>query len=99
MTAIRQVASGKKYVSPTLAMELANAITDDSERPPHEKLSDREYQTLVMIASGKTLTQIGEELNLSVKTVSVYRARLLEKMRMKNNAELTHYGLKHGLVD
>jgi DNA-binding NarL/FixJ family response regulator len=99
VTAIRQVASGKKYVSPTLAMELANAITDDSERPPHEKLSDREYQTLVMIASGKTLTQIGEELNLSVKTVSVYRARLLEKMRMKNNAELTHYGLKHGLVD
>ncbi|WP_018228609.1 response regulator [Methyloversatilis universalis] len=99
VTAIRQVASGKKYVSPSLAMELANAITDDSERPPHEKLSDREYQTLVMIASGKTLTQIGEELNLSVKTVSVYRARLLEKMRMKNNAELTHYGLKHGLVD
>jgi DNA-binding NarL/FixJ family response regulator len=99
VTAIRQVASGKKYVSPTLAMELAHAITDDDERPPHEKLSDREYQTLVMIASGKTLTQIGEELNLSVKTVSVYRARLLEKMRMKNNAELTHYGLKHGLAD
>jgi two-component system invasion response regulator UvrY len=99
VTAIRQVASGKKYVSPSLAMELANAITDDDERPPHEKLSDREYQTLVMIASGKTLTQIGEELSLSVKTVSVYRARLLEKMRMKNNAELTHYGLKHGLTD
>lgn len=99
VTAIRQVACGKKYVSPSLAMELANAITEDTERPPHEKLSDREYQTLVMIASGKTLTQIGEELNLSVKTVSVYRARLLEKMRMKNNAELTHYGLKHGLVD
>jgi len=99
VTAIRQVAGGKKYVSPSLAEELANAITDDTERAPHEKLSDREYQTLVLIASGKTLTQIGEELRLSVKTVSVYRARLLEKMKLKNNAELTHYGLKHGLVE
>ncbi len=99
VTAIRQVAGGKKYVSPSLAEELANAITEDSERPPHEKLSDREYQTLVMIASGKNLTQIAEELKLSVKTVSVYRARLLDKMKLKNNAELTHYGLKHGLVE
>jgi two-component system, NarL family, invasion response regulator UvrY len=97
--AIRQVANGKKYVSAALALELADAISDDSERPAHEKLSDREYQTLCLIASGKTLTQIGEELNLSVKTVSVYRARLLEKMKLRNNAELTHYGLKHGLVD
>ncbi|WP_341675230.1 response regulator transcription factor [Niveibacterium sp. SC-1] len=98
VTAIRQVAAGKKYVSATLAEQLAEAITED-DRPPHERLSDREYQTLCMIASGKTLTQIGEELNLSVKTVSVYRARLLEKMKLKNNAELTHYGLKHGLVE
>lgn len=100
VSAIRQVAAGKKYVSAAVAEELANAILDDDdERPPHEKLSDREYQTLVMIASGKTPTQIADELNLSVKTVSVYRARLLEKMKMKNNAELTHYGLKHGLVE
>jgi DNA-binding NarL/FixJ family response regulator len=99
VTAIRQVASGKKYVSPSLAEELANAISDDSEKAPHEKLSDREYQTLCMIASGKNLTQIAEELKLSVKTVSVYRARLLEKMKLKNNAELTHYGIKHGLVE
>jgi DNA-binding NarL/FixJ family response regulator len=100
VSAIRQVAAGKKYVSASVAEELANAILeDDDERPPHEKLSDREYQTLVMIASGKTPTQIADELNLSVKTVSVYRARLLEKMKMKNNAELTHYGLKHGLVE
>ncbi len=98
VSAIRQVASGKKYVSATLAEQLVEAISED-DRPPHERLSDREFQTLVMIASGKTLTQIGEELNLSVKTVSVYRARLLEKMRLKNNAELTHYGLKHGLVE
>ena len=99
VTAIRQVASGKKYVSPSLAEELANAIGDDSERLPHEKLSDREYQTLCMIASGKTPTEIAEALNLSVKTVSVYRARLLEKMNLRNNAELTHYGLKHGLAE
>ncbi len=99
VTAIRQVASGKKYVSPSLAEELANAIGDDSERPPHEKLSDREYQTLCMIASGKTPAEIAEALNLSVKTVSVYRARLLEKMHLRNNAELTHYGLKHGLAE
>jgi len=97
--AIRQVASGKKYVSAAVAEELANAIGEDLERPPHEKLSDREYQTLCMISSGKTLTQIAEQLNLSVKTVSVYRARLLEKMKLRNNAELTHYGLKHGLVE
>lgn len=99
VTAIRQVASGKKYVSPSLAEELANAIGDDCERPPHEKLSDREYQTLCMIASGKTPAEIAEALNLSVKTVSVYRARLLEKMNLRNNAELTHYGLKHGLAE
>lgn len=99
VTAIRQVANGKKYVSASLAMELAEAIGEDTDRPLHEKLSDREYQTLCMIASGKTLTQIAEELNLSVKTVSVYRARLLEKMHLRNNAEITHYGLKFGLVE
>lgn len=99
VTAIRQVASGKKYVSAAVAEELANAINEDLDRPAHEKLSDREYQTLCMISSGKTLTQIAEELNLSVKTVSVYRSRLLEKMKLHNNAELTHYGLKHGLVE
>lgn len=99
VTAIRLVAAGKKYVSPTVAEELANTIGEDVDRAPHEKLSDREYQTLCMIASGKTLSQIAEELNLSAKTVSVYRARLLEKMRLRNNAELTHYGLKHGLVE
>lgn len=99
VTAIRQVASGRKYVSPAVAEELANAISDDTDRPLHEKLSDREYQTLCMIAGGKTVTQIAEVLNLSVKTVSVYRARLLEKMNMRTNAELTHYGIRHGLTE
>jgi DNA-binding NarL/FixJ family response regulator len=99
VTAIRQVAGGKKYVSAAVAEQLANAIGEDPDKLPHEKLSDREYQTLCLIASGKAPSQIAEELNLSVKTVSVYRARLLEKMQLKNNAELTHYGMKHGLAD
>lgn len=99
VTAIRQVASGRKYVSPELAEQLANAVNRDLERPLHESLSDREYQTLCMIASGKTLSEIASDLSLSVKTVSVYRSRLLEKMRLKNNAELTHYAMKNKLVE
>jgi DNA-binding NarL/FixJ family response regulator len=99
VTAIRQVAMGKKYVSPSVAMQLADAISYDSEKPAHESLSDREYQVLVMIAAGRTLTQIAEDLNLSVKTVSEYRKRLLEKMRLETNAELIHYGMRHGLVE
>ncbi len=99
VTAIRQVAMGKKYVSPSVAMQLADAISYDSEKPAHETLSDREYQVLVMIAAGRTLTQIAEDLNLSVKTVSEYRKRLLEKMRLETNAELIHYGMRHGLVE
>ena len=99
VTAIRQVASGHKYVSPTLAVKLADFIAEDSDRPPHETLSDREYQVLCLIASGRTLTQIAEELNINVKTVSEYRKRVLDKMRLENNAELIHYGLKLGLVE
>lgn len=99
VNAIRQVASGRHYVSSALAEELASAFASDSQRAPHEALSDREFQTLRLIASGKTLTQIAAELSLSVKTISVYRGRLLEKMRLKNNAEVTHYALKNGLVD
>ncbi|HTP97462.1 MAG TPA: response regulator transcription factor [Burkholderiales bacterium] len=99
VTAIRQVTKGRKYVSPTLAEELANTLGEDTETPPHEQLSNREYQTLTLIASGKTLTEIAGELKLSVKTVSVYRARVLAKLKLKNNAELTHYGIKNGLVE
>lgn len=99
VTALRQVARGKKYVSPSVAMQLADAIADDSEKLPHERVTDREYQVLVLIASGKTLTQIAEDLNLSVATVSTYRARLLEKMGLRSNAEIIHYGLRHGLVE
>jgi DNA-binding NarL/FixJ family response regulator len=99
VTAIRQVAGGLKYVSPALAQELANHIGEDHEAPPHETLSDREYQTLTMIASGKTVGAIAKELSLSVKTVSEYRARLLAKMKLKNSAELTHYAIKNGLIE
>lgn len=99
VNAIRQVAGGKKYVSPTLAQELANQVDEDREVPLHETLSDREYQTLTMIASGKTVSDIAGELLLSVKTISMYRSRLLHKMKLRHNAELTHYAIKHHLVE
>ena len=98
MAAIHQVARGRKYLTATLAEAMADSLGTDYERPPHETLSDREYQTLCLIASGKGLTDVAEEMRLSVKTVSVYRARLLEKMKLKNNAELTHYAIKNGLA-
>jgi DNA-binding NarL/FixJ family response regulator len=97
--AIRVVAAGKKYISTALAQELANQVGDDREVPLHETLSDREYQTFVMIASGKTVSDIAEELSLSVKTISMYRSRLLQKMKLRNNAELTHYAIKNELVE
>ncbi len=97
--AIRQVASGQKYITPALAMELANAIATDTDRPLHTSLSDREYQTLCLIAAGKGLTEISEEMCLSPKTVSVYRARLLEKLKLTNNSELIRYAIMHHLVD
>lgn len=97
--AIRQVASGRKYISPELAEELASELSGDREALPHKALSNREYQTLCMIAGGKTVSAIAETLSLSVKTVSMYRTRLLEKMHFQNNAELTHYAIKHGLVE
>jgi two-component system, NarL family, invasion response regulator UvrY len=99
LLAIKKVLAGKKYVSASLAENLAWQLDTDSNAPPHEKLSDREFQVLQLIASGKTATQIADELFLSVKTISTYRARILEKMNLKNNAELTHYAIKNELVD
>ncbi|MFP5390428.1 MAG: response regulator [Gammaproteobacteria bacterium] len=99
VTAIRQVAAGQKYVSAALAQELAAAVGEDHQDAVHETLSDREYQTLVMIASGKTVSDIAKELSLSVKTISEYRARLLVKMKLKNSAELTHYAIKNQLIE
>jgi DNA-binding NarL/FixJ family response regulator len=97
--AIRTVAKGKKYLSAGVAEALANQIGVDVEKAPHETLSDREFQTLSMIASGLSVGDIAEKLCLSVKTVSVYRARILEKMQLRNNAELTHYAIKNHLVE
>ena len=97
--AIKKVLSGGKYVSAALAEKLASSLGTDHDKAPHELLSDREYQVLCRIAAGKTLTQIGEEMTISVKTVATYRTRLLEKMQLKSNAELTHYGIRNGLVE
>ncbi len=99
VVAIRQVASGQKYVSAALAQALASQVGDDHATPVHDTLSDREYQTLTLIASGKTVSDIAVELSLSVKTVSEYRARLLVKMKLKNSAELTHYAIRNHLVE
>ena len=99
IAAIRQVADGRKYISSALAQELANQVNDTHDLPLHETLSDREYQTLIMIASGKSVTDIANDLMLSVKTISMYRARLLQKMKLRHNAELIHYAIKHRLVE
>lgn len=97
--ALRRVSAGKKYVSSSLAETLASHLEAKSEKPLHETLSDREYEVMCMIASGKTVKDIAEELSLSVKTISTYRARILDKMGMKNNAQLTHYTIQNGLVN
>ncbi len=99
VVAIRQVAAGHKYVSPAVAQELANIINTDVDKPLHSKLSDREYQTLCCIAARKTLSEISAEMFLSPKTVSVYRARLLEKLKLSNNSELIRYAIKNKLVE
>jgi two-component system invasion response regulator UvrY len=99
LVAVQQVAAGRRYVSTKMAEALADYISLDSDQLPHEKLSDREYQTLCMLGSGKRLTDIALVLSLSVKTVSVYRTRLLEKMGLANNAELTYYVMSNHLVD
>ncbi|PRC91288.1 response regulator [Solimicrobium silvestre] len=99
VTAIRQVASGLKYINASVAQELANHIDEEHQVTLHETLSDREYQTLTLIASGKAVSDIAKELSLSVKTISEYRSRVLFKMKLKNNAELTHYAIKNQLID
>jgi DNA-binding NarL/FixJ family response regulator len=95
--AIRKVLAGGRYISPTLAEQMASSLDIDVLQPPHERLSDREYLILRLIASGKTVGQIARELSLSVKTISTYRARTLEKMAMKTNAELTRYAIENAL--
>ncbi len=97
--AIRRILSGRKYVSAGLAEVLANAINAGDDRPLHEALSDREYHVVCRIASGKSVSEIAEESALSVKTISTYRSRALEKMKMHTNSELTRYAIRNGLVE
>ncbi len=98
VSAVRTVAQGRKYVTPEIAQMLVESLTTPSSQVAHDKLSDRELQTLMLIASGKRLSDIAEELTLSPKTVSVYRARVLEKLGLANNSEMTVYAIRNGLV-
>jgi len=97
--AIKKVAGGGQYVSSQVAERLALTMKASDGRPPHELLSDREYEVLRLIGSGKTVSEIAESLHLSVTTVSTYRARILNKMQLKNNAELTRYALMHQVAE
>jgi two-component system invasion response regulator UvrY len=99
VTAIRTVASGKKYISGELAEQLANGLSQGYQELRHQTLSDREYQTLCLMASGKKLSEMAKIMSLSAKTVSVYRARLLEKMNLKTNAEAIHYAISNHLIE
>ncbi|HEY2816524.1 MAG TPA: response regulator transcription factor [Casimicrobiaceae bacterium] len=97
--AIRTVVHGRKYVSPSLAQILADGVSGDADRPLHAELSQREFQIFCKLAAGAAVSKIADELNLSVKTVSTYRTRILEKMAMKSNADLTYYAIKNGLIE
>ena len=97
--AIRTVVRGRKFVSPALAQILADGVTGDTERPLHAELSQREFQIFCKLAAGAAVSKIADELFLSVKTVSTYRTRVLEKMGMKSNADLTYYAIKNGLIE
>ena len=96
--AVKKILAGGKHISTSVAESMSSYVTMDSSRPPHEQLSNREFQVMRMIASGKTVSEIARMLSLSVRTISTYRARILEKTGMKTNAELTHYAFQHSLV-
>lgn len=98
LTAIHTLAKGKKYITPNVAEILAEQVGTDHNIAPHEILSDREFQVMRLIASGLSVSEIADKLALSVKTVSMYRTRLLEKMHLKHNADITHYAIKNQLV-
>ena len=99
VSAIRQVALGKKFVTPAVAEELARNLAHDGDRPPHELLSNREYQTMRLIAAGRTVSEIAQQLSLSVKTVSVYRARILQKLGVTSTAAIAHYAITNKLIE
>jgi two-component system invasion response regulator UvrY len=97
--AVRRVASGGRYVSPELAETLASLFAGETSGAPHERLTDREFEVLKLLASGRTVSEVAADLTLSVKTVSTHRTRILQKMNMRTNAELMHYALRSGLVE
>jgi DNA-binding NarL/FixJ family response regulator len=99
LPAIHKVLAGGKYISNSLAEKLADSLDTRSEKAPHETLSNREYQVMRLIGAGKAVTEIAAEMSLSVKTISTFRTRILQKMNMRNNAELTHYAISNMLVD
>jgi len=99
ISAIRRVSAGRKYISPSLAERLAVILEAGSEKLPHEILSDREHQIIIQIAAGRTVKQIADELSLSIKTVSTYRTRAMNKMNMKSNSEIMHYVIKNKLAE
>jgi DNA-binding NarL/FixJ family response regulator len=99
MEAVRRVAAGKKYISPAVAEMLANEFGTQEGKLPHETLSDREYQIFLLLASARTVSEIADALSLSVKTVSTYRTRILEKMQLRNNAELMRYAVEKHLQE
>lgn len=99
LEAVRKVLAGGKYISDTLVEKLAFGLLSETEKPVHETLSKREFQVMRMIASGKAPREIADEMSLSVKTVNTFRARILQKMRMKGNAELTHYAINNNLIN
>ncbi len=96
---VEAVLKGGKYITPTVAQKLASHLEQDSEGAPHEALSDREYQVMCLLGSGKTVKEVGSKLSLSVKTISTYRTRILEKMSMRHNAELMRYVMENGLIE
>ncbi len=99
ITAIKKVVAGGKYISQSLAEKLATHLQEDTQAPAHESLSDREYEVMRLLSKGNTPTEVSKILSLSVKTVSTYRTRILEKLHLRSNAELTYYAIKNGLVE
>ena len=98
VTAIRKIVSGGKYISKNLTSKMIEEITEPTHKKPHELLSNREFRVMCLIATGKSLKEIGDELNINIKTVSTYRTRLLEKMKMETNAQLTRYAMENKLI-
>jgi DNA-binding NarL/FixJ family response regulator len=98
ISAVHRLLLGKKYITPTIAEQLASGLDKDSGKPQHEYLSDREFEVLKLLASGKSVSEIAEQMSLSVTTVSTYRARILAKMHLKTNADLTLYAIEHKLL-